>query len=989
MGSRYKATLFATVAGVLTLPALAQNPSQGAAAEDQLQEVTVTGSRIIVNGDDAPTPVTVVSLDEMSATKPTTVYEQLKDLPVFAGSGGATGIPTRGVNAGANTGASSLDLRGLGAIRALVLFDGHRVPSSTPDGQVDINLMPQMLMQRVDVVTGGASAVYGSDAVTGVVNFIIDRKFNGVKFDAQGGESSRHDDGSYNIGVAAGTDLFDGRGHVEGSFQVNGDQGLPTYLTRPSIFDWLLVGSGTAADPYHPVQGQRISNMSYGGYIPFGPPFPFGYSHYNFSQNGVLTPFNKATDGAIPTITSLKAKTKLDQFFVRFDYDVSDNVHAFANLTAANDYSVAGVMPNLEFFLNISGCNAFLTPAQQSTFGCDDPTNVQQQNDSKFPFNKVTDAALGGSNLNSTVTSIYQRNYSFMGGFEGKFAGDWHWNATYTFSQSKQDVRNDGIDLDRRWFAALDAVVNPATGKIVCNITLTNPGLQDNCVPINEFGPSAETPAALAYSFGRVERWTTNKMNGLAGSITGAPVNDWAGPVGLAVSAEYRQQSMFLTSNTPFTPIDCTGIRFNCNSDPTLGALTYDFGNNIQAMTDPAKQNIAEGAVEFDVPLIKDAPLAKSVTFNPAARYTSYDNKGTGVSTSFAADTWKLGVVWNLNDQLALRWTRSRDIRAPNLWELFAPKTQTTFAPGANDSLLCDPNNPASNSPNCGDGSALDPVYAAQLAPQVTAGNPNLRPEVGLTTTLGLVWKPTSDFSLAVDGYFINLKDAITALNGQSPQIQAACYSGSATSLYCQTQVRGANGLITKWYNNTVNFGGIKTNGIDFEANYRTRVADRALSLRGLVTYKPHMIYTEEGLKTIDQAGATYCVDCGAGGLLLPSPVWRTEGFVSYDLFQDFTASLSERWRSHMTYQGDRTLVEVGGGVPADYTTNLSLAYTFHPTERAQLTAYLNVQNVFDKLAPPVGSTGVGGNFPGDFGSYALGDDVVGRYYVLGVRGRL
>jgi outer membrane receptor protein involved in Fe transport len=987
--------VFATIfTGVLSLPAGAQNAASNAASQDQLQEVTVTGSRIIVNGNDAPTPVTVVTLDELAASKPSTVYEQLKDLPSFAGTGGATGIPTRGVNAGANTGANALDLRGLGAIRALVLFDGHRVPASTPDGQVDINLMPQMLMQRVDVVTGGASAVYGSDAVTGVMNFIIDRKFNGAKFDVQGGESSRHDDGSYSAAVAAGTDLFGGRGHIEASFQASGDQGLPNYLTRPSLFDWLLEGSGTAANPYHPVQGVKSTQYTYGGVVLFVPP-PLGNT--SFDQNGVTSKFVKGPSsasqglnqnqtlvgqGGIPTVTALKARTKLDQFFARFDYDLNDDVHAWANVTAATDSSIAGSQPNLELFLGMSDCNAYLSAVQQAQLGCTNQNDGSPDN--TFTFNKVTDAALGGSNLNSTVTTIFDRNYSFMGGLEGKFANDYHWNATYTYSESKQDVRNDGIDLDRKWFAALDAVVDPKSGNIVCNITLTNPGLQPGCVPIDEFGPSAETPAALAYSFGRVERWTTNRMNGLSGSITGAPVNDWAGPVGVAVSGEYRAQTMMLTSNTPFTPIDCTGIRFNCNSDPTQGALTYEFGNNIQGMTAPAKQNITEGAVEFDVPLVKDAPAMKSLSFNPAARYTSYDNKGSGVSTSFAADTWKLGLVWAVNDELNFRWTRSRDIRAPNMWELFAPLTQTTFAPGTTDYLLC---GASSTNANCGDGSNLDPIQAAQAAPQVTSGNPHLKPEVGLTTTIGMVWKPTPDFSLAIDGYFINLKGAITTLPATSQLIQQTCYSGSSASLYCQTQARGANGLITKWFNNTVNMGGIQTSGIDFETNYRTMLAARAFSLRGLLTYKPHMIYRQDQLPTIDQAGAAYCVGC-AGGTLLPSPVWRAQVFANYDVTQNFTVSLSERWRSAMNYQGDRTKVEIGGGVPAYYTTNLNLVYSI-PNIAKQLAVYLNVQNVFDKLAPPVGSTGVGGGQPGDFGSYALGDDVVGRYYVVGVRGRL
>jgi iron complex outermembrane recepter protein len=216
------------IAGVLVLAGMtarAQNSPPAAASGPVLDEITVTGSRVIVNGEDAPTPVMVITPEEVLATRPTTIFENLADLPMFSGSRGVTNTPTNAQPTAA-TSISALNLRNLGGLRALALFDGHRVPPTTADGYVNINSLPQMLIERVDVVTGGASAVYGSDAVTGVVNFVVDRNFTGTRVELQGGLSGQSDAESYQVGLAWGTELFGGRGHFEASWQRLDDQGI-------------------------------------------------------------------------------------------------------------------------------------------------------------------------------------------------------------------------------------------------------------------------------------------------------------------------------------------------------------------------------------------------------------------------------------------------------------------------------------------------------------------------------------------------------------------------------------------------------------------------------------------------------------------------------------------------------------------------------------------------------------------------------------------
>ena len=325
--------------------------AQSAASDSELSEVTVTGSRVIINGNDAPTPVTVVNVEEMLVTKPSTIAENLADLPAFSGSRGATNLPN---NSGPNQGdaVAGLNLRNLGGLRALILYDGHRVPPTTADGYVDVNMLPQMLLQRADVVTGGASAVYGSDAVTGVINFITDTKFKGTKFNLQRGVSSYHDDQSYQLGIAWGKDLFAGRGHIEGSYQRHNDSGVLHRLSSGRSWLnplWTLQGDGSAALPYHLQDNVRITIATFGGLIVCptasgtpGNPATCQVGGVNrplvgqtFDENGVLSPFQSGPtgpaaglangtiqiggDGAYFDAPTLKSATKLDQFFSRFD----------------------------------------------------------------------------------------------------------------------------------------------------------------------------------------------------------------------------------------------------------------------------------------------------------------------------------------------------------------------------------------------------------------------------------------------------------------------------------------------------------------------------------------------------------------------------------------------------------------------------------------------------------------------------------------------
>jgi iron complex outermembrane recepter protein len=991
--TKSKAALLAAGTTMLVAVGVQAQTPPVAAESDELVEVTVTGSRVIANGNDAPTPIAVITPSEVLATRPTTIFENLADLPMFSGSRGVTNTPTNAQPTAA-TSISALNLRNLGGLRALALFDGHRVPPTTADGYVNVNSLPQMLLTRVDVVTGGASAVYGSDAVTGVVNFVVDRDFSGVRVDLQAGMSGESDSESYQVGIAAGMDLFDGRAHIEGSWQRLDDRGIPHRGDRDWTSPlWTLQGNGSAATPFHLQDDVHIITTTWGGMVVC--PLPTAATGnqascptrprvgYQFDNSGVLAPFQvglrgpanglaDATvqiggDGAYHTWPSLKSDVTMDQAFARFDFDLTDNLNVYVQGAGARD-NTSGNPTNLRFFqpTNIGACNPLLSVTDQQALGCTDPP--AQANSPTPPtfamtkmFNFLDNPDAPGANMQTIAQS-----YFLIAGIEGAFGEGYRWEAAYSNSESELNTRVNRNQNLRNTYAAIDAVVNPANGQIVCRVDLTNPGVYPGCVPINLFGPGAGSREAFDYIFQRIEHTTTHKMDSLTASLAGAPLNTWAGPLDMAISGEYRRQTYELTSTSPPSLVqDCVGLRFgNC----TAGRTPVNI--NVIAPRSEVEQKVAEGAFEFNAPLLADKAFARALNLNAAVRYTRYDNEPNDpllTSSSFDATTWKVGLVWSLTDDWTIRAARSRDIRAPNLFDLYSPVAinPNTFT---TDYLLA--GNPQGN------------------VPQQTGGNPNLTPEVGNTTTVGLVFRPTSNFSMALDYYDISIEDALASLNGMAQGIQQACYSSGGSSPLCGLQERAlgnvtdtspANRLI-KTYSRQVNIAEQRTWGIDFETNYTTLLAGQQLSLRFLLNYQPELVFSQPGLPTVDHAGAAYNQAYG----LLPAPVWKAILFARYDITERLAVDASLRYRSGLEWTNDKNLF-VSDDVSSVTYTNVSASYGFNAMG-ADLNLFFNIQNLFDKDPPPSGTVGLQ-NQPGlPSNGYIVGDDVVGRYFTLGVR---
>lgn len=945
------------LAGALALafPLLgnAQTPATTAppAAEAPMEAVVVTGSRVIINGDNSPTPVTAVRAQDLLSLQPSTIADALNTLPVFSSPRTQTSNPSggaNGVSGGGNAAANQLNLRNLGAVRTLILFDGHRVAPTTANGTVDVDMIPQMLLQRVDVVTGGASAVYGSDAISGVVNFVTDKAFNGVKASIQGGLSDQGDGGQSQLGVAYGTRLGD-KAHFIGSYELRDDKGILYRSSRPATALTTIQGAGTAALPYFVASDTRLATTSFGGYIRSGV-----LAGQQFASNGVLSAFNTGTrtgfNPSVPTQSggdgayydaSLKAPLRSHQLFGRLDYDFSESTHGYIE--------VAGNLKRNEFAANwpllngvtISRDNAFLPATYRN--------QLLAANQTSFTLGKLIETA-------PRFNPVIDEHQLFVNaGLDGEFGGGYKWDAGYVHSVSSLLLTNKSNLNNLRLAAALDAVAGP-NGTVVCKSTLTSPASFPGCVPLNVFGPTSESAAAISYILGDTHFHALTQQDDVSGSISGAPFHTWAGPVNMALSGDWRRQSYRATSDgTPSDPanlVNCTALGLTSNCSPGISEWVQPYASRSRVA-----QTVKEAAVEFDAPLLKDAAWAGSLNLNGAVRYTNYDTSGSYT-------TWKIGADWHLSDEVRLRSTRSHDIRAPTLDDLFGPTTTVTGG-NATDSLL----------------------GVQSTAPNTARSNPDLKAEQGDTTTVGLVYRPgrIRGFSLAVDAFDIKVSDAITLVQGTNFTYQSACYASGGTSPLCATQTRALGNfvntpgnVVTQWFNYPINFAKVHTWGADFEANYATTVQDHALTLRGLVTWQPHINYVTPGSPTLDMGGVAF----GANGLQA-SPVWRATAFVRYSPMKNLDVDVMQRWRSSLGLSADPTQV-TAGRVKSFDTTNLNINYRIK-RDNGSIDLYVNVQNLFNKIPPGANFSGTQQN-PGQFGGFAIGDDPVGRYLVAGLR---
>jgi iron complex outermembrane receptor protein len=903
-------------------PAYAQTTGATAAASG-LDEVVVTGSRVVRDGYEAPTPVTVLNVEDFQRDAPINISDTINKLPEFSNS--PSGHNSGSSVSDANGGVNNLNLRSLGPNRTLVLLDGVRVvPGSITGfygngGAVDINAFPDNLVSRVDVVTGGASAAYGSDALAGIVNFILDKEFTGLKGNATYGETTYGDDKQYAISLAAGTGFAGGRGHLLLSLEDNYDEGIPNAArARPWVRDYV----GLIGNPgYTPTNGQPYflirNNVGSARYTPGGLVSSGPLAGLDFGPGGVPRQFNfgslsdgyamvggdwreapAAANGAyLNGDTSLDDRSSRQNVFTRASYDITDSFQVYAQFDYASTTTTGYGPTTTGNDITITQDNPFLQPSVLAS--------MQAAGVDSFSVNQYNSALGAAGSHNIRLFNQY------LVGSNGKFnavGSRWSWDVYATRSVTRIDA-NTVNNLNKANLAlATDAVRNPTTGLPICRSTLTDP--TNGCEPYNPMGIGVNSQAALNYVGGNGHLQQDLGLDVVSATMHGEPLATWAGPVSLAFGVEHSRYSVESTT----TAADEANSFYLGNYKATNGAY-----------------RVSEGFLETVVPLAKNLTWAKSLDLNAAVRETSY-------STSGRVTTWKGGATWAPISDIRFRATRSRDIRAPNLGELF-------------------------NSGQAGTGTVIDPFKGNSVSPEVniTVGNPALVPEVADTTAVGFVVQPTflPGFSASFDYYHIDINNAIADLNEQDELNQ--CFGGN--TVYCSYINRDAAGNLTVIYLKPSNTGGTTTKGFDVEASYVRHLSDIVAQGAGTVTAR--FLGTRVfDLTTISPTGIA---EQGAGVYSgnLDTPLVAPKFSYNFTLGYDVN-NVSASWTGRGISRGvqDSRYTQCTSGCPAasppNYTIDnnqlpsafymdLSLNYHVQSQGTSSHDFYLTVQNLADR----------------------------------------
>jgi outer membrane receptor protein involved in Fe transport len=935
--------------------AQAQDATTTAAQGDQAdrevaQEIIVTGSRIARSGFDQPTPVTVMGADQIQRQAATNVAQVLNDLPSFR----PQATPSTNAIFTNNIGASTADLRGLGANRTLVLINGRRVVPATvaggsfaPGGAVDLNMIPSSLVQRAEVVTGGASAAYGSDAVAGVVNILLDTRFSGVKGSAQYGINDAGDGKEYQLSLAAGMGFADNRGHIIVGAEYSDNKGGSDCYSR----DWCAQSYNTVANPF--VTGSttqrvgaglpatlilpntRTATATVNGLIPIlpGPPnlalIASGLRGREFTPGGTTTPHNYGTYYGVPIFQSgggdarqafyenfpLSAPVERLNLFSHGEFEVSDRVTLFLEGSYSRvKGSTIGAQRRDLGNLTIQRDNGYLPDAVRTT--------MQTFNLTSIPFGRIW------NDIGPQQAEVTRETYRAVAGINAKMWGDWTLDAYYQYGRTDYRQRGYHTTITPRMNFALDSV-KLADGSVVCRGVRDGVAAAAGCQPLNPFGEGSPSAAAINYVTGTVMQDTRLTQNVLAVSMQGTLLQGWAGPIKTATGVELRQDIA------------------RGDADPISRALQFYTGpgSPISGQVD-----VFEAFGEVVVPLLPGAE------FNGAARYTDY-------STSGDVFTWKVGLDVSPLSWLRLRGTRSRDIRAPNLFELFGP-TQTSFQ------------------------SVLDPRTGTQVLTQVLlGGNDTLVPEKADTWTVGVVVQPDlgslGRLRLSVDYYDIKLDRAVSTLGGQV--IVNGCNTG-VTAL-CALVTRDSTNTITQIVNRNINLGSLVTRGWDIEALYTLPVNlwGGDISLRGLGTIVDDLI-TNSASGSVNRAGMN------GSPVSLPSgvPRYTLNGYLTFNS-DVVTAQVQVRHISSGSYNAELVGPGDAGYDPLKTNSindnrigawtyvNLNASVAVWHRGDQKVEVFGAISNLFNKN-PPVDA-------PSSFGpTNNVLYDVLGRAYRVGAR---
>jgi len=927
--------------------------AQGAVAVD---EIVVTGTRVVRDGYEAPTPVSVIGIEQLDNIATSNLADAINQLPAVVNS--ATPQSSAANTTSGQSAINGLSLRGLGVSRTLVLLNGQRTVGSNLTGAVDISELPQSLIERVDVVTGGASAAYGSDALSGVVNFVLDTDFTGFKAEVSGGLTTYGDVPNYKVNAAFGTPFAGGRGHFLLYGEHVWDDGLLIF-DRP----WTREGHSYINNPAFAPGGApallrttqvAIGNASWGGTIvsgplkgtSFGPSGSIYQLAYGDIVAGALMRGGSWDAQNVVSVRGVAAQPQQNRqdVFTRASYDLTDDINVYAQAAWGHLYSYSSGAPNFRpgnQIVNVD--NAYLPESLRPTLAAAGSTFT-----------------MGTLNWDlDNFRAVYDRRVlRFLTGANGKFNAadtDWTWDAYVSVGQAFGTLQSRGAMDVPRYLLATDAVRNPATGAIVCRSTLTNPG--NGCVPYNLFGLGVNSAAAVEYLQGRYG-WNLQRLNQKVAALnfTGEPFSTWAGPVSLAFGYEWRREKMRQVTD-PEEQANPT-IWFQAAGQPYTGAF-----------------KVNDFFAETVVPLAKETTWATSLDLNAAVRATNYSTYGW-------VATWKAGVTYSPVDDIRFRLTQSRNIRSPTLVDLYQ-------AGSTSRSTLTDPFN----------------GNVATNTEFTTRGNPNLGPEKSSDTGIGVVYQPSwfEGFSASVDYYRIKINDAVNLPGTQD--IMNLCFQGNQAACASFTREGSGASALIKIAVQPQNFATETAKGIDFEASYSMPLSnvsdslDGNLGLRFLATHFIDYI-VNTGIPNqlvFDYAGVNGSGGgIGGGGNGVPS--WRINSSVNYAL-DPISVGLGFRWiskginvvnyvecQSACPVVPPQQLTVSDNSVDSAMFIDFNMAYTVPLSDAAETELFLNIRNITN-ADPAIAVRGPGGS-SFDFAPTPAGGayDILGRVFRAGVK---
>jgi outer membrane receptor protein involved in Fe transport len=945
-------------------------------AQEKLEEIIVTGSRIVSANVESISPIDVITADDIKQAGVANVQDLLLKNP-------AMGVPsisrTNSNFQTSSVGVATIDLLNLGTSRTLVLVDGRRFVAGIPgESAVDLNTIPTQFIERVDVLTGGASAVYGSDAVAGVVNIIYKKNFEGVELDYQYGASAKSDSRENQISLTLGTNTADGKGNLMAHIGYTKQGAVYSRDRDFSAVDQLsnIYFTGDWADVF------TANRPFYSSYAPQGRFFTANGpgSGYTTDANGNLIPWSTngsatlaATGFNRSAFRTIAVPLERYLFATRGSYEFAENHSAFMEGTYASSqsisvlepfpaasggtsplYSATGQVPIEFFYEGAIRVNPTVPDYIVNTAEDEDGDGLRD-----YYFTRRL-AEIG------TRGNIADRDtFRLVGGVEGTIFDSWSYEAYYSYGQTKESQTNSGQVNAQSFREALSAVPDvtdvDGDGNTTEAICLDANARAEGCVPVSLFGLNSMTPEAVAYirAPGMYGTFTSQKLAGA--NFTGDVADLWAGPLGVAVGAEYREEY----ARAEFDPLQSAGLNLGNAIPRTEGSF-----------------NVKEAYLEANLPLLREQPFADKLNLRAAYRFADYSTVGN-------ASTWNVGFDWAPISQLRFRAVRAVTTRAPNINELYSPPSQnfptglidpclgvTATSTGAKDDACRAAPGVLENITT--NGSFTLNQSDIQGVSGYDTGNPNLGPEKGKSWTVGAVITPESipvlqDFTFSIDYFRIQIDDAIVVTPWQFSLDQ--CYSGDAS--FCQFITRrptqqGANssGSLARVDRGTSNSGGSFAEGIGFTATYAAAIGPGQFNAQ---------LNWAHGLEGYD----------------VPLPGADRDPFLgeiggskdkAYMALRYHWMDFGVTWR--MTYIGraclDNTFTAPDPSSVACVGSWLynDMQASWTPGDRYEL--YLGADNLFDKKPAPIIS-GLPGDDTGtetNAGTY----DPIGRRYYAGVR---